>query len=209
MGRVPFSVGLVVAGMLPVAGCDTVGLEPRPPYLPLALPTFSIQPGSTADTSCASGVAFLASPHLTSLDVDFFQPDSTNPRQQCGAIAFDEEPPDTGRVEIRQSLEPQLIGDWESWGRRFRAAVSGNIGTESFFGTRQTGPADTVALSDYFESTAPAQDENDLVFFAWRHAATSAEAEDTATEVNGAAQLWRFITAPDSFAVDSWTRPTS
>jgi hypothetical protein len=190
-------------GMLPVVGCDTVGLEPQSPYLPLALPAFSIQPGSTADTSCASGVAFLASPHLTSLDVDFFQPDSTNPRQQCGAIAFDETGSDTGRIEIRQSLLTSFVGQWEAWGRRLRAASDGSVGAESFFGVKQIGPADTVPLSDDFAAAAPARDASDLVFFAYRHAPDSADAVDTATETNAAAQLWRFITAPDSFAVDS------
>ncbi len=197
-------VWMAVGGCVLGVGCDGRGGPAAPgdmavPFVPL----FSVVPGSTADTSCAAGVAFLASPHLTSLAVEFFQPDSTNPRQQCGAIAFDEVAPDVGRVEMHQSILPDIEGDWEAWGVRLRDAVTGNVGTESFFGTKQTTSADTVPLADSFEADAPAENASDLVFFAWRHAADSAGAVDPATETNGAAQLWRLITAPDSFAVDS------
>jgi hypothetical protein len=194
---------MVVLGTLAVVSCDPVGFEPRSPYLPVALPAFSIQPGTTDATSCDSGVAFLASKHLTSFQVDVFQPDSVNPRQQCGGIAFDEVSPAVGGVEIHQSVEAISVGIWESWARRLRAALTGDLAADTFLAVKQITPDDTVPLGDPFEFDAPAEYANDLIYFAWRHAATAAEAVDTTTEVNAAAQLWRIITAPDSFAVDS------
>jgi hypothetical protein len=114
--------------------------------------------------------------------VEFFAAGASAARSKCGDLPFDEDTLESGLVIVRQAIEDTLVDQWQSWGRRLRDAASGEA-PEYFLNTSRARDVDTFGLA------APARDQYDLIYLAWRHNSDSTAVLDTMTEVNAGAQL--------------------